>query len=157
RRKWQFPLIVQPAQEHAGVGLDRDSVVHSKKALRLKVRGILRTFHQPALVQHFLRGREFNVGILGGRRLRVLPLAEIDYPELPLEIPPIMSYAAKWLETAVEYQKTSVICPAHVDPVLESEISRVALQAFRAVDGWGYGRVDIRLDETDRPCVLDVN
>src|SRR5260370_26091113 len=77
RCKSQFPLIVQPAQEHAGVGLDRDSVVYSKKALRLKVRQILRSFHQPALVQHFLRGREFNVGIIGGRRMRVLPLAEV--------------------------------------------------------------------------------
>src|SRR5262249_43552250 len=112
---------------------------------------------QPALVQHFLRGREFNVGIIGGRRMRVLPLAEVDYTELPPEIPPIMSYAAKWLETAVEYQKTSVICPAQVDAVLEGEISRVALQAFRAVGGWGYGRVDIRLDEAGGPCVLDVN
>jgi D-alanine-D-alanine ligase len=157
QRKWTFPLLVQPAQEHAGVGLDRDSVVHSKKALRLKVRHIVRTFHQPALVQSFLPGREFNVGIVGGRRMRVLPLAEVNYAELPPGIPPIMSYAAKWLETAVEYQKTSVICPAQVDAALASEIGRVALKAFRAVGGWGYGRVDIRLDEAGAPCVLDVN
>jgi D-alanine-D-alanine ligase len=157
RRKWQFPLIVQPAQEHAGVGLDRNSVVYSKKDLRLKVREVLRSFHQPALVQHFLRGREFNVGLVGGRRMRVLPLAEVNYGELPPEIPPIMSYAAKWLETAVEYQKISITCPALVGSALESEIGQVALQAFRAVDGWGYGRVDIRLDEAGSPCVLDVN
>jgi D-alanine-D-alanine ligase len=154
---WQFPIIVQPSQEHAGVGLSRDSVVHSKKALRLKVREILQTFHQPALVQHFLPGREFNVGIIGGRRMRVLPLDEVNYTLLPPEIPPIMSYAAKWLETAVEYQKTSVICPAQVDSALEAEISGVALRSFRAVDGWGYGRVDVRLDDAGSPCVLDVN
>jgi D-alanine-D-alanine ligase len=155
--RWQFPVIVQPAQEHAGVGLDRNSVVHSKKALRLKVREILRTYNQPALAQHFLPGREFNVGILGGRRMRILPLAEVNYTELPAEIPPIMSYAAKWMETAVEYQKTSVVCPALVEPDQEREIGRVALLAFRAVGGWGYGRVDVRLDEAGTPCVLDVN
>jgi D-alanine-D-alanine ligase len=157
RRVWSFPLIVQPSQEHAGMGLDRDSIVHSKKALRDKMRVILRDFHQPVLVQSFLPGREFNVGIVGGRRLRVMPLAEVDYSLLPAEIPPIMSYTAKYIETAEEYKKTSVICPATVEPDLARDIISTALRAFRAVGGWGYGRVDIRLDSDSRPCVLEVN
>src|SRR5205807_6136692 len=128
RHKWEFPLIVQPSQEHAGIGLDRDSVVFSKKALRRKVREILRVYNQPALVQHFLPGREFNVGILGGSRMRVLPLAEGDYSGLPPEVPAILSYAAKWVETSTEYQKTSVICPAAVEPELARRISDVALR-----------------------------
>jgi len=157
RRKWHFPLIVQPSQEDAGMGLDRRSVVHSKKALREKVREILRDYKQPVLVQGFLPGREFNVGIVGGRQPRVMPLAEVDYSQLPQEIPPIMSYAAKWIETSEEYGKTSVICPAVVEPELAREIVAVALRAFRAVGAWGYGRVDIRLDDNGRPCVLEVN
>jgi D-alanine-D-alanine ligase len=87
----------------------------------------------------------------------VLPLAEVDYSALPAEIPPIMSYAAKWLENSTEYKKTSVICPANVEPELAARISNVALQAFRAVGGRGYGRADIRLDENGSPCVLEVN
>ena len=157
QHKWHFPIIVQPSQEHAGIGLDRHSVVHSKRALRLKVREILRTYKQPALAQGFLPGREFNVGIVGGNRMRVLPLAEVDYSQLPDEIPPIMSYAAKWLENSIEYQNTGVICPAIVESDLATRISDVALQAFRAVGGRGYGRVDIRLDEFNVPCVLEVN
>jgi D-alanine-D-alanine ligase len=155
--EWLFPIIVQPRQEHAGVGLDRDSVVTSKKALKAKVRDILTNYHQPALAQHFLPGREFNVGIIGGKKMQVLPLAEVDYAALPAEIPPIMSYAAKWVENSTEYQKTRVICPAEVEPELGKRIGDVALAAFRGVGGRGYGRVDIRLDETDRPCVLEVN
>ena len=157
RHKWQFPLIVQPSQEHASIGLDRNSVVYSKKALRAKAREILQGYKQPVLVQGFLPGREFNVGIVGGRRLRVLPLGEVDYARLPPHIPPIMSYAAKWIETAEEYGKTSVICPAVVEPELAKEVSSVALRAFRAVGAWGYGRVDIRLDAEGHPCVLEVN
>jgi D-alanine-D-alanine ligase len=157
KHKWQFPLIVQPSQEHAGIGLDRNSVVHSKKALRQKVREILNTYNQPALAQRFLPGREFNVGIIGGSRLRVLPLAEVSYAALPADIPPIMSYAAKWVETSTEYQNTSVICPAPVEPDLAGQIGRVAMRAFRAVGGWGYGRVDMRLDEQGMPRVLEVN
>jgi D-alanine-D-alanine ligase len=154
---WLFPLIVQPSQEHAGIGLDRRSVVTSKRALRLKVREVVHTYRQPALVQRFLPGREFNVGILGSNRLRPLPLAEVDYSELPTHIPPIMSYAAKWLENTTEYQNTSIVCPADVDEALGREIETVAVQAFRAVGGRGYGRVDMRLDEFDRPYVLEVN
>lgn len=157
RQLWQFPIIVQPSQEHGGVGLDRQSVVHSKKALRLRVREIVRTYRQPALAQRFLTGREFNVGIVGGNRLRVLPLAEVSYTELPPDIPPIMSYAAKWMENTPEYQKTSVVCPADVEPEQAQRIGQVALQAFRAVGGRGYGRVDIRCDEEGNPYVLEVN
>jgi D-alanine-D-alanine ligase len=157
RNSWRFPVIVQPGQEHAGIGLERDSILSTKKDLRVKVRHILSTYRQPALVQGFLTGREFNVGLLGGKRMRVLPLAEVDYSKLPSDIPPIMSYAAKWEETTVEYKQTSVICPADVEPELAQVISDTAIRAFRAVGGWGYGRVDIRLDAEGVPRVLEVN
>jgi D-alanine-D-alanine ligase len=157
-RDWQFPLIVQASQEHCGLGLDRNSVVHSKKALREKVRQVVREFNQPALAQKFLPGREFNVGLVGGNKLRVMPLAEVDYSKLPDDIPPIMSYAAKNMENTVEYKNTSVQCPAHnVEPEVAKRIGQVAARAFRAVGGWGYGRVDIRLDEEGNPKVLDIN
>ncbi len=157
RHKWRFPLIVHAAQEHAGIGMARDSVVHSKKALRDKVREVITAFKQPALVQGFLPGREFNVGVLGGRRLRVMPLAEVDYSRLPRGIPPIMSYAAKWVESSVEFKRTRVICPARVEPGLAERIRDTAVRAFRVIGGWGYGRVDIRLDEDGEPRVLEVN
>ncbi len=156
-RKWHYPLIVHPGQEHSGIGLERDSVVHSKTALREKVKDVLAVYKQPAIVQRFLTGREFNVGILGGRKPRVLPLAEVDYSRLPEGIPPIMSYAAKYIESSVEFKKTKVVCPAQVDADLEARIAGTAVKAFRAVGGWGYGRVDIRLDEESLPRVLEVN
>jgi D-alanine-D-alanine ligase len=155
--KGAFPLIVHPAQEHAGIGLGRDSVVWSRTALKDQVRELLRALKQPALVQRFLPGREFNVGLLGGRRLRVMPLAEVDYSRLPAKIPPIMSYAAKWVETSVEYKRTEIVCPAEVEPDLAETIGQMAIKAFRVVGGWGYGRVDIRLDEDGQPRVLEVN
>jgi len=154
---WQFPIIVQPAQEDSGVGLDRGSVVFSKTALRHKVRELLRTYNQPALAQRFLPGREFNVSVIGGNRLRVLPLAEVDYTELSPNIPPIMSYAAKWMENTEEYKATHITCPAVVEPELEARIRDVAMRSFRAVGGWSYARVDMRLDENNEPRVLEVN
>ena len=157
RHHWKFPAIVHPAQEHAGIGLGRDSVVHSVKALREQVRTILRNYGQAALAQRFLPGREFNIGLLGGKRLRILPFAEVNYARLPPDIPPIMSYAAKWLSNTIEFKKTSVVCPSTVEPALARRITSLAIGAFRAVGGWGYGRVDIRLDENQEPYVLEVN
>jgi D-alanine-D-alanine ligase len=157
RHAWQFPLIVQPSQEHSGIGLERDSIVRTKQDLRARVRRILATYNQPALAQRFLSGREFNVGIVGGKKPYVLPLAEVDYSRLPPDIPAMMSYAAKWEEETVEYRHTSIVCPARVGEDLARQISDVALRAFRAVGGWGYGRVDMRLDEEGVPRVLEVN
>ncbi|MDD8025758.1 MAG: hypothetical protein PHI34_04540 [Acidobacteriota bacterium] len=156
-RKWHFPLIIHPGQEHAGIGLDRQSVVETKTALRDKVREVIRDYHQPVLIQHFLPGREFNVGVVGGKRPRVMPLAEVDYSGLPESIPPIMSYAAKWISTSIEYKRTRVICPAKVEPALAVRIGEIAAKAFRTIGGWGYGRVDMRLDENGDPRVLEVN
>jgi D-alanine-D-alanine ligase len=86
-----------------------------------------------------------------------MPLAEVDYSRLPQTIPPILSYAAKWVETSVEYKRTEVICPARVDAEMTALINKTAVKAFRAVGGWGYGRVDIRLDESGEPVILEVN
>ncbi len=158
QHKWKFPLIVQPCHEDAGIGLNRDSVVRTKKALRDQVRYILHEYKQPALVQLFLPGREFNVGIIGGKRVQVMPLAEVLYKDMPPDIPPIMSYAAKWIENSVEYKKTSIVCPAkNVQPQLAQQLNTIALRAFRAIGAWGYGRVDMRLDEEGNPYVLEVN
>jgi D-alanine-D-alanine ligase len=156
-RTWRFPLIVHPDQEHAGAGLDRTSIVRSAKELKRKVAQVLSEYRQPALVQGFVPGREFNVGIVGGTKMRVLPLAEVDYSALPAGVPRIMSYAAKWIETSAEYKGTSVICPAKVTPALTRAIGDAALRAFRVVGGRGYGRVDIRLDAKGTPRVLEVN
>ena len=155
--RWHFPVIVQPSQEHAGIGLTRDSVVTSVKALRRQVSLILRDYQQPAMAQRFLPGREFNIGIIGGYKLQVLPFAEVNYSALPAEIPPIMSYAAKWMGNSIEYKRTSVVCPTEVTPELGRRLSELTVAAFRVLGGWGYGRVDLRLDEAGEPHILEVN
>src|SRR4029079_12564573 len=91
----------------------------------------LRDFNQPALAQRFLPGREFNVGLVGGRRLRVMPVAEVDYTEVPGKIPPIMSYAAKNMENTVEYKHTKVVCPAEIPADQAKRIGQAAAPAFQ--------------------------
>lgn len=157
KHQWNFPVIARPSAEDGGIGLDRQSKATTKTALRRKVSELLKLEGHPVLVQRFLEGREFNVAILGGSRPVVLPLAEVDYSGLPPNIPPIMSYAAKWVENSPEYKGTCVTCPAEVEPDLARAIREESLAAFSAVGAWGYCRVDMRTDADGKPFVLEVN
>ncbi len=60
-----FPLFVKPAREGTGMGMDGESIVYDETQLRKRVRWVVETYHQPALVEDYLPGREFTVGVLG--------------------------------------------------------------------------------------------
>ncbi|MBK7641712.1 MAG: ATP-grasp domain-containing protein [Planctomycetes bacterium] len=157
---WYGPgrYLVKPAHEDASHGIELESVVSTLGALRARVRHVCRTYAQPALVEEFIEGREFNVSLLGsGDGARVLPLAEIDFREFPAGQPRLVTYAAKWIESSAEYRGSPSVPAQDLEPQLESRIREAALRAYRALGLAGYGRVDLRLDAHGRPLVLDVN
>ena len=105
-------------------------------------------------MQEFLDGRELNVGILGDE---VLPVAEIDFATMPPSHWRLVSYAAKWDAGSAEDLGSVARCPAPLDEELAGRARCLALEAWRAVDGSGYGRVDLRADGDGRLHVLEVN
>ncbi len=148
-----FPAICKPAAEDASLGVEQRSVVKSARALQTRVGEMHREWDE-VIVQRFIAGREVNVGILGQR---VLPIAEIDFSSMPAEYWRIVSYRSKW-ETGSDEDLGSVPrCPANLPEALVAELERIALAAWQVVDGRGYGRVDLRIDETMRPWILEVN
>lgn len=148
-----LPAIVKPAAEDASAGLDRGSVVSDLKALRAKVALMTEQFDE-VLVQQYVPGREFNVGFVGSR---VLPVAEIDFTGMPEGTWPILTYAAKWHTGSAEDLGSVPVCPAQISQRLADRLVKVADLAWRTMQGKGYGRVDIRVDDTGRPWVLEVN
>ncbi len=148
-----LPAIVKPAAEDASAGLDRGSVVTDRKALRAKIAVMTEQFDE-VLIQQYIPGREFNVGFVGNR---VLPVAEIDFTGMPEGSWPILTYAAKWHTGSAEDLGSVPVCPATVSQRLADRLMRVAELAWRTMQGKGYGRVDIRVDDTGRPWVLEVN
>jgi D-alanine-D-alanine ligase len=148
-----LPAIVKPAAEDASAGLDRGSVVTDRKALRARVAAMTEQFDE-VLVQEYIAGREFNVGFVGDR---TLPLAEIDFATMPPGSWPILTYAAKWDAGSPEDVGSVPHCPANVSQKVGDRLVRIAEAAWRAMEGKGYGRVDLRLDEQGRPWVLEVN
>lgn len=146
------------AHEDASVGIDSSNVVRSRDALVSRVRAMWDAHNQPVIAEHFIAGREVNVTILGtGAAARTLPLHEIDFSKMPAGKPNIVSYAAKWDETHEEYGGTTPVPLTNVSHTTRTAIETTALAAYGALGLRDYGRVDLRLDEAERPWVIDVN
>jgi D-alanine-D-alanine ligase len=152
-----FPLIVKPVREDGSAGITRASVVRDEAALRAVVDSVVTRFRQPALVEQYVDGREFNVALLGHPTPRVLPLSEIDFTGLPSEAPRIVSYEAKWASGSVDDLGTVPVLHPSLPTPVAARVRRVAADAFRAVGVRDYGRVDVRLSSAGVPYVVDVN
>ncbi|HRU14507.1 MAG TPA: ATP-grasp domain-containing protein [Anaerohalosphaeraceae bacterium] len=151
--------IIKPACSDASEGIGEDSVVKipSQQAAQ-KVKKIHREFHQAAIVEQFIPSRELNVSIIETcGKVRILPLAEIDFSAFPKEKPRIVDYQAKWVKGSFAYEHTPRMIPAPLEEPLAKKIRTLALQAWRALDCRGYARVDFRLDEKNRPFLLEIN
>lgn len=151
-----FPLIVKPAREDASVGIDFDAVVQDRAALGRAVSRVLRTFHQPALVERYIDGREIYVPLLGNHPRRALPLTEIHYGKAFENKPRVLTYKAKWDEASPECTD-SAARPASLTPALERRCIETAMAAWAALDCRDYGRVDLRVDKDGQPFVIDIN
>lgn len=152
----EYPVIVKPEREDGSLGIDRHSVVHEPKHLAERVAYVVRTFHQPAVVQQYIEGRELSVSLLGWPVPRVLPLGEIAFSSLPEGHPRILTYASKWVEDAAENRGTESIA-AVLRPMLLRRVAAMGRRAFEVLGLRDYGRVDFRLDAAGVPYVIDVN
>lgn len=148
-----YPAICKPAAEDASIGIEQKSVVRSRRTLERRVEVMHERWNE-VLVQRYVDGREVNVGILGDT---VLPIAEIDFANMPDDMWRIVSYRSKWEPGCEEDTGTAPRCPADLPPELEARVRQVALDAWRLVGGYGYGRVDMRIDAKGRPWILEVN
>jgi D-alanine-D-alanine ligase len=148
-----FPAICKPAAEDASIGVEQRSVVRTMRALAARV-GAMHERWDEVLVQHYVDGREVNVGLIGEL---VLPISEIRFDRMPKRMWRIVSYRSKWDSGSEEDLGAEPQCPADLPAELTAEIKRLALAAWRAVGSRGYGRVDMRIDRSGRPWILEVN
>jgi len=152
-----FPFIVKPIHEDASIGIMNSSVVYDMESLQKQIAYILKTFDEPALVEEYIEGRELNVAIIGNKQPMLLPISEIDFSKLPSGYPKIVTYNAKWVEGTPEYDGTVGTCPAQLDPAVEQRVREIALRSYQLMEIRDYARVDIRLDASNSPFVLEVN
>ncbi len=165
-----FPLFVKPAREGTGMGMDAGSIVHDERELRERVRWVLQSYHQPALVETYLVGREFTVGVLGrsdaahwtlkphlyhsGDGFHRFPILEVDNHKSIT--PGVYGHDAKSLNFG-EAGIPDFICPAPLEPELAEHLSRLAIRAHKAIGALDVSRVDMRMDGEGKPFLLEIN
>ena len=153
-----YPLMVKPTLEGSSKGVTDSALVHDRRALVRQVTWVLEHYRQPALVEEFLPGREFTVALLGnGEELRVLPIVEINFDTLPQGVNPIYSYEAKWVWDREEDPLKIFACPAPLEPLLQRAIEELCKRAFHALGCRDWCRVDVRLDASGRPQIIELN
>lgn len=151
-----FPVIVKPEAEDASLGIDQGSVVADEASLRERIDLIGRRHGGSALVETYLPGREFNVGVIGRGNPRALAVAEVVYKETDAAWP-ILTYDAKWSPGSSEDLRSPVTCPADVSEDLACKLQRLAIRSFVAVGCRDVARVDFRLDSSGNPMILEIN
>jgi D-alanine-D-alanine ligase len=148
----RFPVIVKPNAEGTSKGISSASVVDSETTLRPLVRELVDRYRQPVLVEEYITGREFTVGLLGDRRPRVLPPMEIVFKDRS-NTRPVYDYSIKqdW-EDHIDYQ-----CPARLTPTELKAVERAARETFLALDCRDVARVDLRMDGRGQVYVIEAN
>jgi D-alanine-D-alanine ligase len=144
-----FPLIVKPEHEGSSLGVTDDSVVYDEAQLRARVQKNFKLFHQPALVEEFITGREFTIGVLGNEDPEVLPIQEIIYDTTDGKGFMTVDIKAR--------DAVGVKCPADLDEDVAARMKEFAAKAFKALGCDEYARIDVRLDSEGTPYFLEIN
>ncbi|MET0092896.1 MAG: D-alanine--D-alanine ligase, partial [Sedimenticola sp.] len=134
-----FPLMIKPAREGSSIGMAK---VASREELGQAWRNAA-DYDAEVLAEQWITGAEYTASVLGDE---ALPLIRLETPNT------FYDYEAKY-----QVDTTSYHCPCGLDPEQELALQTLALNAFRAVGAEGWGRVDILMDESGSPWLLEVN
>src|ERR1700760_638745 len=103
----RLPVIVKPSRADASHGVRNASVVDTHVAATERAIYVIERYRQPALVEEFVAGREFNLSLLGPPHApEILPLVEMGYEKLPAGLPQLVGYEAKWMPGTPEFEGT---------------------------------------------------
>ncbi len=150
-----FPLIVKPNREGSSKGIWRESVVGDEASMRRQVAHIYERYHQEALVEEFIEGRELTVGVIGEEPL---PILEIDFSSCQGSGEFFYSWRMKEFQGDASLGLApTLLCPSRLDASTTRRIQDVALRAHKALGCVDVSRTDIRLRADGTPFVLEIN
>lgn len=145
----KFPLIVKPEHEGSSLGITSESVVFDEEALFVRIRYTIEEFQQSALVEEFVPGREFTIGVLGTVDPQVLPIIEIIYDTDD-------GNGFQTVEIKALDQVTQV-CPANLTKEKTEQLKDYALRVYNALGCSELARIDVRMDMDENPYFIEIN
>ena len=155
-------LFVKPNREGTGMGIHREALVRSEPELRQRVAYLIGAYHQTALVEEYVEGRDVTCGLVGNlgpdgdaSGLHLFPISEVDHSVYPPGTEPFYSYTIK-VEMAELYHG---FCPAPIPDDIAAEVRRLTIETFRVCGCLDVARVDFRLDTANnlQPMILEIN
>ncbi len=151
-----LPLFVKSVDEEASLGISRKSIVTTDEALQERAAFVHETVGTDAIAEEYIEGREFYVGVLGNRKLEVLPPWELKIHGLPKGAPNIATRRVKW---DVAYQKRMQVKngPADLPEELDRAVREASKATYRALSLSGFARLDFRLRPDGRFYLLEAN
>jgi D-alanine-D-alanine ligase len=151
-----YPLVVKPALEDSSEGISNASLVGSEAELKERVEFVHERWEQPAIAEEYIEGRELYVGILGNKRLSVLPIRELLFDFDGDQGPQLATYRVKWNP---EYREKWNIKFgfAKLAPAVVDNIGRVCRRVYHILQIRDYGRIDLRLTPDNKVVILEAN
>ena len=155
--KLSLPLFVKSQVEEASLGISQASVVETDADLIERVHFMHEKFHTDVIAEEYIEGRELYVGIFGDDRLTVLPIWELLFENMPLNVPRIATRRVKWDAKYQEKHGISSAPAKEISPELRSKIDSICKRAYRALGISGYARIDLRLKANGDVYVIEAN
>lgn len=150
-KPFRYPVIVKPNAEGTSKGITSASVVNDEAAARAAARTLVEKYGQPALVEEYIVGREFTVGLLGERRPKVLPPMEVIFID-PKGLPVYGFEEKQSFTPRVRFE-----CPAQLTPAEQKRIEKTVRDTFAALDCRDVARVDLRMAPDGKVYVIEIN
>lgn len=152
----KYPMIVKCLYEEASYGIAQKSVVNNIEQLKERVEYIQKTLIQDVIIEEFIAGKEYYIGVIGNNRLKVLPVWELVYKNVDSPENEVYTARAKWNKNyrkrkGIDHQK------AKIHSELEKKIIKVVKRTYKALSLSGYARIDIRVDENNNIYILEAN
>ncbi|MCB0421377.1 MAG: ATP-grasp domain-containing protein [Bdellovibrionales bacterium] len=153
----EFPCFVKTQLEEASVGIDENSIVHNKIQLKQRVEYLHKNFEADVMVESYIEGREFYVGIVGNARLHVYPVWELFIDRAPKGMPFIASSKVKW---DFDFRRKHGIHTGPAENLTDKqsqEMQSISRIAYKALNLSGYARIDLRMNEKEEIFFLEAN
>ena len=154
-----FPALCKPNFGDSSIGITKDAVVHNPSELVAYLKKLRDDFPgRPVLIQEYLTGPEYSVTVVGnpGLRCRVLPILEVDYSNLPKDLPPILGYESKWIPESPYWTKIKHH-QARIDEDQKRRLGDYSMHLFERLGCRDYARFDFRADAQGTIKLLEAN